>query len=189
VSTVQDSRQLVVAPSAAVLSARGSVAMLILRLAVAAILGFVGVLGLSLAVPRVLGYQVFTVLSGSMEPTLGVGDIVVEAPLSPRDARVGDVITFRSPENQARLVTHRVVHVRASGDTVSFETRGDANSGREHWSIAADGVLGRVSYHVPKLGYLTNRLGSRFGRLGLIVVPALLLGLYELKRIWRPARP
>ena len=169
--------------------ATSRVSLLWLRVAVALALGFVGVLGLSLAAPRLAGYHVFTVLSGSMEPTLAVGDVVVEAPLAPRDARVGDVITFRSPGDQARLLTHRIVRVRATGHTVAFVTRGDANTGTEHWSIPEDGVLGRVSYRVPKLGYLTNRLGSRFGRLGLIVIPALLLGLYELERIWRPARP
>lgn len=186
-STVPGSRPLLVAPAAA-LRARGGLALFLLHLVLAAMLGFVGALGLSLSVPRMFGYHFFTVLSGSMEPTLAVGDLVVEAPLPPLDARVGDVITFRSPEDPARLITHRVVRVRASGGIASFVTKGDANTGTERWSIAEDGVVGRVSHRVPKLGYVTNRLGSRLGRLGLIVLPALLLGLYELKRIWRPAR-
>jgi signal peptidase len=175
--------------TATTLPSRGRLARLVLRLALAVVLGFAGAVGLSVTVPRVLGYHVFTVLSGSMVPTLGVGDIVVEKPVAPRDVRIGDVITFRSPHDELRLLTHRVVRVRASGGTVSFETRGDANTGAERWAIEDDGTLGRVSYRIPKLGYITNRLGGRFGRLGLIVFPVLLLGLYELKRIWRPAEP
>jgi signal peptidase I len=177
------------APAPALAATKTSRARRLVRLALFLGIGFSVGIGAALTVPAALGMHPFTVLSGSMEPTLAVGDVVVEAPLAPRDARVGDVITFRSPQNQARLVTHRVVRVRASGDSVWFQTKGDANTGTERWSIEADGVLGRVEYRVPKVGYVTNRLGSRFGRLGLIVIPALLLGLYELKRIWRPKNP
>jgi signal peptidase len=178
----------IVVPARGLRRARSRGLRLALRLVLVAALGFSTAIALALAVPRVLGNQVFTVLSGSMEPTLRVGDVVVESRLAPLDARIGDVITFRAPENQAKLITHRVLRVRASGDMVWFETKGDASTGTERWSIAEDGVLGRVSYRIPKLGYVTNRLGSRFGRLGLIVAPALLLGLYELRRIWRPSR-
>ena len=160
--------------------------MLALRLAIFGVLGFCAAIALALAVPRAMGYQMFAVLSGSMEPTLHVGDVVVESRLAPLDARVGDVVTFRSPANQAKLITHRVLSLRASRGQVAFVTRGDANTGTERWTVPEDGVLGRVVYRVPKVGYVTNRMGSRIGRLALIVVPALLLGLYELKRIWRP---
>jgi hypothetical protein len=70
---------------------------------------------------------------------------------------------------------------------VRFVTRGDANTGVERWAVAKNGTIGRVEYRVPKLGYVANRVGSRLGRFTFIVVPALLLALSELWRIWRPA--
>lgn len=147
-------------------------------------LGFGTGLTLAVASPGALGHRVFTVLSGSMEPTLRTGDLVVDAKIAPLDARVGDVVTFPDPDSPGRLVTHRVRSVTAAGATVRFETKGDQNNAVERWSIPADGKLGRVVYRVPKLGYVTSLAGSRLGLLGLVVLPALLLGIFELKRIW-----
>jgi signal peptidase len=158
----------------------------LLGLAGTVAMGFCLAIVVALGVPRLLGYQIFTGLSGSMTPTLEVGDVVVGSRLAPLDARIGDVVTFRSPENQKRLITHRVVSVRAFDGRVAFVTKGDVNTGTERWSVPADGTIARVEYRIPKLGYVANRLGGRFGRFSLIVIPALLLGIYELIRIWRP---
>jgi signal peptidase len=148
--------------------------------------GFAAAIAMSVTVPTLFGYKSLTVLSGSMAPTLRPGDIVVDSKIAPLDARVGDVVTFRDPERGSIVVTHRVVSMRASGDDVYFETKGDTNTGKEKWSMRTDGTLGRVEYRLPKIGYVMNMLGGRFGRLAFIVVPALLLVLSELRRIWRP---
>src|SRR5262249_5139981 len=131
------------------------------------------------------GYSSLAVLSGSMTPTLRVGDVVVEHHVHPLSIRIGDIVTFRVPEHQERLYTHRVVEMSAEGDGVSFVTRGDANTGVERWTIPAAGTLVRVEYRIPYLGYVTNRAGSRLGRIAFLVVPALLLAVAELRRIWR----
>ena len=76
------------------------------------------------------------------------------------------------------------MHVQ--GDDVVFVTRGDANTGEEHWALPKDGTIGRVAFHVPKLGYFMVWFHSTFGLLLLIVLPTLLLGASELWRLWRP---
>jgi hypothetical protein len=65
-------------------------------------------------------------------------------------------------------------------------TKGDANTGVERWKVSADGTIGKVEYHVWHLGYLLSWIRGRLGRVVLVVVPALVLGAYELVRIWRP---
>ena len=65
-------------------------------------------------------------------------------------------------------------------------TRGDANSGSERWSVGARGRVGRVAYRIPKLGYVTVAAGTPLGRILFVVVPALLLGVSEIRRVWRP---
>ena len=60
-----------------------------------------------------------------------------------------------------------------------------ANTGQEHWKVAADGRIGRVMYRVPKLGFVVVKVQSPAGRLVLIIIPALLLGFSVLRRIWR----
>jgi signal peptidase len=147
-------------------------------------------LGLCLAVslPYVFGDRSLTVVSGSMEPTLGVGDVLVVTQISPVEARLGDIVTFRDPTDPTRLVTHRVRDIEIGDGIVRFQTKGDANTSVERWRIPATGTIGRASYRVPKIGYALFWIRGRFGRLMFVVIPALLLGAYELWRIWRPSR-
>jgi signal peptidase len=141
---------------------------------------------MAVTIPFFFGIKSLTVLSGSMEPTIHVGDIVVVRQISALDARVGDVVTFRDPAEPSKLITHRVRRIEVSGSSVSFDTKGDANTSIEQWKIATDGTIGLVMYRVPRLGYVLFYVHGALGRLLLVVVPALLLGGYEIWRIWSP---
>ncbi len=141
---------------------------------------------LTLTVPRALGKPVLVVLTGSMEPTLGTGDLVIESRMSPLEARIGDVVTFRDPERPERLITHRVRRIDRRPDAVAFITKGDANNTVETWEIPREGSIGRVELRAPKLGYAVSWISTPAARLFLVVIPALLLGALELKRIWLP---
>jgi signal peptidase I len=149
--------------------------------------GFLASLVIAIGLCSLVGFRALTVLSGSMEPTIDTGDLVIGRWIAPAEARVGDVVTFREPGSR-RLITHRVRSVRVVKGRVRVVTRGDANNASERWSVPADGRISRVGYRLPKAGYVKAWLGSRYGRLGLITIPALLLGILELARIWRPRR-
>jgi signal peptidase len=150
------------------------------------VLGFAVVIVLAVTLPSAFGLRDLTVLSGSMEPTISTGDVVVERQISPLDARLGDIVSFKDPEDASILITHRVQSMVVHDGVVSFVTKGDANTGVERWKVSADGTIGKVEYHVWHLGYLLAGVRGRLGRLLLVVVPAILLGAYELVRIWRP---
>jgi signal peptidase I len=141
---------------------------------------------MTLTVPRVLDKPVLVVLTGSMEPQLRTGDVVIESRISPLEAKAGDVITFRDPDRPDRLITHRVRRVNARGENLSFTTKGDANNTVETWQIHRHGSIGRVEYRLPKLGYVVAWISGPAARLFLVVIPAILLGLLELRRIWFP---
>ncbi|MFL5766906.1 MAG: signal peptidase I [Actinomycetota bacterium] len=150
------------------------------------ILGFAGVIVLSVTLPNAFGLRDLTVLSGSMEPTISTGDVIVERQISPLDARLGDIVSFKDPEDASILITHRVQSMVVREGVVSFVTKGDANTGVERWKVSADGTIGKVEYHLPHLGYVLSFIRQPLGRIVLVVVPALLIGTYELIRIWRP---
>jgi signal peptidase I len=142
---------------------------------------------LALIAPMAVGWRPFTVLSGSMEPAISTGDVVLDERIEPMDVRLGDVVTFRDPEDSSRLITHRVLDARARENALVVVTKGDANNTSERWSVPLDGEIGRVAFRVPALGYMlawTHDIGPLF----LIAIPALLLAGLELVRIWRPAR-
>ncbi len=154
------------------------------RLGGGALLGVTVGLVLAMLGPLVVGGRTLAVLSGSMEPTLHVGDLVVDRRIPATKIQVGDVVTFRSPEDSSKLITHRVRRVSLAPGTVRVTTKGDANLTVERWTIPADGTVGRAVTRVPRLGYLLVWTRTPAGRMLLIVLPACLLGLIQLRRIW-----
>lgn len=142
-------------------------------------------LALAVALPLAAGDRPYTVLTGSMEPTIAAGDVVIDERISPVDAQVGDVVTFRDPEDQDKLITHRVQRIRRAGSHLWFITQGDANNTTERWRIAASGELGRVVYTVPWVGHIAVLTHTPGGLLLLLLVALALLGIGELRRIWR----
>ena len=144
------------------------------------------VLALSIG-PRFFAYETFIVRSGSMEPSIGTGALVVVQPVDPRQIVVGDVITYRRPEDPDTTITHRVVDVRpaTSGATAPvFRTRGDANSAVDPWEVQLQGVAWRVSYSVPGAGFLFAFTQQPLGRALFLILPGLGLGALWLHRTW-----
>jgi signal peptidase len=142
---------------------------------------------LALFSPYLVGGNSFTVMSGSMTPAIRTGDVVVVQRVPARDARVGDVITFRDPEGSHRLITHRVRRLRiAANGTVSFVTKGDNANAVQRWSVTGDGSIGLARVRIPFLGYALWGTRQPLGRLVLVIIPALLLAASEVRRLWRP---
>lgn len=148
--------------------------------------GFCFALLLASVAPMAIGMRAYTVRSGSMTPAIRTGDIVVSEPISPTEAHVGDIVTFKDPSGSGRLITHRARAISAQGKVVRFVTRGDANNSFERWSVPMNGQIGRVVYRVPAIGYPLTWIGSGVGRIGLIVIPAIALLVLGLLRIWSP---
>jgi signal peptidase I len=149
-----------------------------------AAVGLGGGLLLAIALPLAFGARPLTVLSGSMEPTLAAGDVVVVKRVGPDEVGVGDVVTYRAPGGE--LVTHRVRSVRRRGARFELVTKGDANNASERWTLERDGELSRSLYRVPLAGRVLVHTSSPEGKIALIVAPLLLLGAWEIRRIWRP---
>ena len=66
--------------------------------------------------PRLVGFQGHVVVSGSMEPRLSPGDVVLTRPVLPQDLQPGQVLLFPDPEGADRLVLHRLVAFDARGN-------------------------------------------------------------------------
>ena len=132
-----------------------------------------------------LGYKPAAVYSGSMVPVLRVGSLAFDRSVPSADVEVGDVITFADPYARGRLVTHRVIRIFHTDHGLAYRTKGDANAVRDPWTIRLPGRVGRVSFSVPYAGYALWYLHTREIRTGFILLSALLLLSWVLRRIWR----
>jgi signal peptidase len=157
------------------------------RVTMWSVLGFAATFLVVLTALGPLGIHSYVVRSGSMQPAIDRGDVVVDRAIPPADARIGDTITFKDPVHKARTITHRVRAVSRHGNIMAFTTMGLANKTPEHWNVRADGEIGRVTWRIPKLGRAVSVVSTPIGVLLLVVLPALgLMGLH-LHRIWSSA--
>ena len=102
---------------------------------------------------RILGYRVFNVISGSMEPTYSVGDLLYVKEVDPETIKAGTAITFVLNENLV-VATHRVVEVDAENSR--FYTKGDANNAADAMPVHFNNVIGVPSFSIPLLGYVSD---------------------------------
>jgi signal peptidase I len=137
--------------------------------------------------PSIMGNQLMLVLSGSMEPELKTGSIVGIKPLEDKTSlEKGDIITFYSPIKENTIVTHRIINVKGSGQFTEYVTQGDNNKTEDPIPVSAQQVIGKyANLHIPYAGYVLNFLQSKIGiALGLII-PGLILIVYNVFALWK----
>jgi len=120
-------------------------------IAVGATLAVALLLGLAL-VPNLWGWSSMVVTSGSMEPALSPGDVVLVQPRDTAALEPMDIITFRADDGSR--VSHRIVDKGADARGTSFVTKGDANEEADGDVVDARNVVGQVHFSVPRVGYL-----------------------------------
>jgi signal peptidase len=157
--------------------------------------GIIVAAGLCLAatmlLPAALGYQRYVITSGSMTGTYDRGSIVFDKPVSVSDLEVGDVITYSPPASSGvhGLLTHRIVSINDHGtEGVSYRTKGDANPKADPWRFQLDQPMqAEVAFSIPYVGYGIAALSMLPIRMLIIGVPALLIALALVARLWREA--
>lgn len=102
---------------------------------------------------RLVGFRVFNVISGSMEPTYSVGDLIYVKDVNPYEIEVGTPITFVLNENLV-VATHRVVEV--DKENQHFYTKGDANDTVDSAPVHFNNVIGVPQFSIPLLGYVSD---------------------------------
>jgi len=121
--------------------------------------------------------KVFIVRSGSMSPGLPVGSVIAVKPQS--QYKEGDVISFTRGGGQ--FVTHRITSVVDNSGVISYETKGDANSGPDRELVASGQVVGSGFYALPYAGYALSFMKTKTGFTLFIMIPAVLIILGEMK--------
>ncbi len=136
------------------------------------------ILALLLVGVRVAGLQVFTVLSGSMEPTYPVGSLIYVKKTEPAQLQAGDVITFLLDEDT--VATHRIVEVIPDAhdtEILRFRTKGDANDVPDGGLVHCKNVIGSPVFAIPALGYVASYIQSPPGTYVAIAGGAFVLAL------------
>lgn len=137
-----------------------------------------------------LGYRAYNILSGSMEPELSIGDLVIVQAVPAEELQNGDIVTYYPTDNEGTTVTHRVVSTMLKDGQVVIETKGDAVDQSDPL-IYGESVIGVVVFHIPLLGaaiaWIQNHLVISAGTVIVLFAVWLSVGIVRKKAKKAPA--
>ena len=147
---------------------------------------FVALVVVASAFPIKGNIQIKVVESGSMEPAIKTGSVVLIKPSS--IDKIGDVFTFegnfKDAKGQKVPTTHRIIEMRVDRGNPVYVTKGDANEERDTTEISHQKVIGKVLVSVPYLGYAVEAAKRPYGFLAIIVIPAAIVVWDQSGKIW-----
>jgi signal peptidase len=134
------------------------------------IIGYIALIALTIIISRGIYYVAgfilnvptpfLVVASGSMEPTLKVGDVIIIRGVNPEDLKVGDIIVFNPPQPYYNGVpwVHRIISIQKIGNEIYFKTRGDANAYPDPFTLTKSNIVGVMIGRIPYLGLISLNL-------------------------------
>ncbi len=124
-------------------------------------------------------YRAYIVQSGSMEPALKTGSIVITR--SAEKYKAGDIITFTGQGTSQ--ITHRILGVETENGETVFTTKGDANEETDSAKVRGSQIIGKSFISIPHVGYFADFVRTPKGFVILVVIPASIIVYEELKTI------
>src|SRR3989338_2546120 len=82
------------------------------------------------------GFSSYVVLSGSMQPAIYPGDVIVVKKTNSQLLNKGDVVLFEDPKVAGKKITHRIVENKEKDGVKTYYTKGDANQDKDDWNIS-----------------------------------------------------
>jgi len=127
------------------------------------------------------GPKFFIVESGSMEPAIHTGSIVMITRTD--DYKVGDVITFGANDKIRVPTTHRIQEIKQAGEIKTYVTKGDANNAPDMREVKQEEILGKVVLTIPYVGYVVAMAKRPYGFLAILIIPAIIIIYGEIVKI------
>jgi len=158
--------------------------MKIFKIIYSVFVAFIVVVALLLIVsvfPITGNYKMMIVQSGSMEPAIKMGSIVMVKPVD--DYKINDVISFGEITRTKAPTTHRIYDMKVEGGEPIYITKGDVNNAPDTGEIKKEDIVGKVLFSVPFVGYAVDFAKKPMGFALIIIVPAAIIIFDEIKKI------
>ncbi|MBQ6685678.1 MAG: signal peptidase I [Firmicutes bacterium] len=148
---------------------------------------YVAIQVLSRGYVNLFGYSVFRVVTGSMEPTIPTGALLLMKHVDMEIIEAGDIICFKAQESAifGKMMTHRVIEILPTvNGGVMFETRGDANIASDGYLVTTTNFVGKVIWFTGENSVLATGFSiitNKLGFLSCIVIPCLILSILVMR--------
>lgn len=152
-----------------------------------AIVVYVFVCNIRGKVARIGGYSVMKVLTGSMEPSIHVDDVILIKQTDVSELEVGDVITFYSDDPQIKDMpnSHRIIRINDDG---TFTVKGDANPVEDTYKVRPDRVIGKYVRKIWLFRFIGSFASSRKLLMILFILPTVCICIYESRTLIKVIR-
>ena len=127
---------------------------------------------------HIFGIYMFNIVSGSMEPTLEVKDVVVVQRCEVSKLQNGDIITFEQDE---RTISHRIIDMTKEGGTIKFQTKGDNNEIPDPYKVEYGQVYGKVLFSIGKIGKIITYIQNARGFINIVIFAIIVFILVNLR--------
>ncbi len=108
--------------------------------------------------PSFLGIKTYVIISGSMQPNINIGDIVVVKKVDINELQVEDIISYRKGKD---VITHRINKIETKDKEVVIKTKGDSNNVEDSYEITQESIEGKVVKIIPNIGKLNLLLQNK----------------------------
>ncbi len=132
----------------------------------------------------ILGYKAYIVLSDSMSKTdFDAGDLIIVKEVDSSTLQEGDIIAYisQNTESYGEVITHKIRSLTNNNNNEpGFITYGTTTDTNDSTIVTYPYVLGKYSFHIPKLGTFFNYLKTTPGYITCILIPFLTLIIIEI---------
>ena len=128
---------------------------------------------------NVFGYALLEVVSGSMEPTIKIGDLIV-IDTNEKNYKKDDIVTFRDVNGS--FVTHRIIVI----DKNQIVTKGDANNSKDDGAIDRSKIVGKYKFRIKNLGILIKAFKTPFVMIMIFIIGILSCILISTDKLGNP---
>ncbi|MCI8411371.1 MAG: signal peptidase I [Clostridia bacterium] len=117
--------------------------------------------------PDFFGLKSYIIVSGSMEPTIHVGDAIFVKELNKEKIKVNDIISFKDGDS---ITTHRIVRIEEKNGITKYATKGDNNNSEDKEKVTYSQIEGVYKFKINGFGIVIKILKSKITLLILIIV-------------------
>jgi len=125
--------------------------------------------------PSFFGIKTYVIVSGSMQPEINIGDMVVVKEVNDTELNVGDIISYRNGQS---VVTHRIHQINYVNGKKEYITKGDYNNTQDSIIITIDSIEGKVIKTFKGIGHISLFLQSKYS----IIIITIIFFIYLLSR-------
>ncbi|MEM2143361.1 MAG: signal peptidase I [Candidatus Thorarchaeota archaeon] len=115
------------------------------------------------------------VTSGSMEPTLYRGDLLILQGRTAEQISVGDIVVYTADWHPTAPIVHRVVEIEIVDGSYYFYTKGDANPTRDSGYRTIEDIVGVVVLVIPQLGQVSLFVQTLEGKIVVVSIMLILI--------------